>query len=143
MSLSLYASSLIVIDILFISFMRPGTRHYVLTIKPTMVFGKHFYCSSTLRETCFSLVHTLLADKVITNTSHARITQYIPLFPNWWTDYLERVAKDPTLSDTDPSECRFGYHRYRHYFMLIIDRSVRARPNVITVTCTLRILPPF
>lgn len=96
-----------VLDTLFPSFMRPGTRHYVLTLKPTMVFGKHFYSSSTLRETCFSLVHTLLADNIITNTSHARLTHYIGLFPEWWLDYLFRLAKDPSLVHTDPSECHF------------------------------------
>ena len=57
--------------------MRPATPHYVVTLEPTMVYGKHFYCDSTLDRSCYGVVHALLADQLVTNTSHPELISSI------------------------------------------------------------------
>lgn len=50
--------------------MRPNTPHMVFTIEDSIVHGSHFYCTSTLTDTFAGIVHCLIAENVVTNTSH-------------------------------------------------------------------------
>lgn len=42
----------------------------VYTIEDSIVHGSHFYATSTLTDTFAGIVHCLIADNVVTNTSH-------------------------------------------------------------------------
>jgi hypothetical protein len=50
--------------------MRPNTPHMVFSIEDSICCGSHFYTTSTLSDTFSALVHCLIADNVVTNTSH-------------------------------------------------------------------------
>jgi len=42
----------------------------VYTIEDSIVHGSHFYATSTLTDTFSGIVHCLIAENVVTNTSH-------------------------------------------------------------------------
>ena len=50
--------------------MRPNSPHMVYTIENAISKGSYFYATSTLTDTFTGLVHCLIADRVVTNTSH-------------------------------------------------------------------------
>ena len=66
--------------------MRPCTPHYVLTPKDSIVLGKHFFSSSTALASCHGVVHALVADHLITNTSHGETLHCLIAMLPWWTD---------------------------------------------------------
>jgi hypothetical protein len=57
--------------------MRPGTPHYVVTLQNSITLGHHFYATSTIRDTCWSLVHRSIMDNAITNTTHPDTEQLL------------------------------------------------------------------
>ena len=50
--------------------MQPNTPHMVYTIENSICRGSHFYATSTLTDSLARIVHCLIADNVVTNTSH-------------------------------------------------------------------------
>ena len=50
--------------------MRPNTPHMVYTIEDSICHCSHFYATSTLTDTFAGIVHYLIAENVVTNTSH-------------------------------------------------------------------------
>lgn len=50
--------------------MRPCTPHFVLGIDNSIVLGRHYYATATIRRSCFGIVHTFVMGAGITNTSH-------------------------------------------------------------------------
>ncbi|KIJ91392.1 hypothetical protein K443DRAFT_126253 [Laccaria amethystina LaAM-08-1] len=50
--------------------MRPQTPHWVVTPKPSICRGGHFYCMSTLTESVIDLYRTWALGGLITNTNH-------------------------------------------------------------------------
>ncbi|KAJ3507583.1 hypothetical protein NLJ89_g6218 [Agrocybe chaxingu] len=53
-------------------FMRPNTPHFVFTPSSSICHGAHFYATSTIRETCFGIIHSFVASRYISNTEHER-----------------------------------------------------------------------
>lgn len=49
--------------------MRPGNMHQVNTLEPSVCHGGHFYCSSTIADTVYSIYHQLF-NPWITNHQH-------------------------------------------------------------------------
>lgn len=75
-------------------FMRPCTPHYVLTRRPTMVIGKHFFSSSTVMDSCYGAVHTLMGNNILTNTAHPETLHCLVALLDWWIDlkkHSERI----------------------------------------------------
>ena len=62
----------------------PNTRHYVLTTHHSMVYGRHFYSSTIMLESCYKLVHSLLCDKLITNSSLLSVHHLLPGIRELW-----------------------------------------------------------
>src|ERR1700722_1098541 len=56
-----------------LSLMRPNTPHYVLMVDNSITLGRHFYCTSTIRDTCFAHIHTGIMLYSATNTNHAEV----------------------------------------------------------------------
>jgi hypothetical protein len=50
--------------------MRPNTPHAVFTPEHSIVSGGHFYSTSNLQDTFFSIVHCFMGDNIITNAEH-------------------------------------------------------------------------
>ena len=50
--------------------MRPNTPHFIITMSPSICFGSHFYCSSTLRDSCFGIYHCFVRGKHVTDREH-------------------------------------------------------------------------
>jgi hypothetical protein len=51
-------------------FMRPNTPHAVFTLDHSITHGSHFIATSTLRQTCYGIVHSFLLSSAITNTDN-------------------------------------------------------------------------
>lgn len=58
------------LSVILHSFMRPGTRHLVLTLEDSFVVGGHFYNKSTFSSTLRSIVFEHFYGCDITNTGH-------------------------------------------------------------------------
>lgn len=52
--------------------MRPNTPHIVYTAESAVCLGGHYYSASTLRDTCYGMIHSFVAGSVVTNTSHVK-----------------------------------------------------------------------
>jgi len=74
--------------------MQPNTRHYVLTTDDSIVYGRHFYSSTVMLESCYGLVHSLLCDKLITNSSSPSVYHLLPGILELWKKGYE--IKTPT-----------------------------------------------
>lgn len=73
--------------------MRPATPHYVITTDNSVTFGRHFYAASTLAETCFGIIHTIMLDSSVTNASHdATRTLLRRILSNWYFVYCEQSS---------------------------------------------------
>lgn len=55
---------------IFDSYMRPCTPHFVLGTAPSIVLGRHYYATSSIRRSCFGIVHMFVLGLGITNTTH-------------------------------------------------------------------------
>lgn len=55
--------------------MRPSTPHLVLGTAPSIVLGRHYYATGTIRRSCFGIVHTFVMGLGITNTFHTDATR--------------------------------------------------------------------
>src|ERR1700727_771186 len=42
------------------SYMRPGTPHYVVTVEDAIVYGNHFFATSTSQPTAFGVIHCFI-----------------------------------------------------------------------------------
>jgi hypothetical protein len=52
--------------------MRPGTPHVVFTIDHSVCIGGHFLATSTLRDSCYNMMHTFAVGSLTTNTEHQK-----------------------------------------------------------------------
>lgn len=57
--------------------MQPGTPHYVITLAPSIVLGQHLYAASTIRQSCWAILHTTILNKSLTNVDHPRTEQLL------------------------------------------------------------------
>lgn len=56
-------------------YMRPCTPHFVLGTEPTIVLGRHYYSTTSIRRSCFGIVHTFVMGLFVTNTFHEADTR--------------------------------------------------------------------
>jgi hypothetical protein len=70
------------------SYMRPGTPHFVLGTDHTIVHGRHFYCTSTIAQTCQSIVHTFILNPVITNQTHVSTRSFLGRMMTEWVNHF-------------------------------------------------------
>jgi hypothetical protein len=73
-----------------VSYMRPNTPHLVLGIENSMMLGRHFYCASTIADSCYGLVHTSTLGGFVTNQHHHRyiITFFRRILSMWIDHYM-------------------------------------------------------
>lgn len=64
-----------------------------------MVYGKHFYCSSTIKQSCYGAIHTFIGDQVVSNTQHAQLLHYIPQFGELWLSHYQSMAQNLAFAD--------------------------------------------
>ncbi|KAF8881089.1 hypothetical protein BD779DRAFT_1675586 [Infundibulicybe gibba] len=57
--------------------MRPNTPHAVYTHGHAICHGGHFYATSCLQDTLYSLIHSFVAGAVVTNTEHRASRQIL------------------------------------------------------------------
>lgn len=84
--------------------MRPNTPHSVFTTEHCITFGGHFYSSTNLQDTFFSIVHCFMADDLITNNEHIktrrlllRMMQYV------YKCYTTEIDEDGRSGSPPPS----------------------------------------
>lgn len=46
-------------------FMKPNTPHYEFTLESSICHGCYFYATSTIRDTCYGIIHSFLAGQFI------------------------------------------------------------------------------
>ncbi|KAK1222948.1 hypothetical protein PQX77_014184 [Marasmius sp. AFHP31] len=72
--------------------MPPATYHIVFTLEPSICNGRHFFSSSTIRQTCWALFHTLVLGNAITNDDHTISRGVVVRLLGFWHQLL--VGKD-------------------------------------------------
>jgi hypothetical protein len=98
--------------------MRPNTPHAVFTPENAICHGGHFYATSTMQDTMFGIVHTFIANAVLTNAhkvTHGLILRRIAVF--YHSILVGRKIQD------DGASCTDGYaplpYRYLFYFIRV------------------------
>jgi hypothetical protein len=64
--------------------MRPNTPHYVLGVENTITFGRHFYATSTISDTCYGILHTFMLNSVVTNQQHDQTRTFLRRLMGMW-----------------------------------------------------------
>jgi hypothetical protein len=64
--------------------MRPNTLHYVLTLEHSITYGRHFYATAAIQDTCRAIVHTFFLNEVITNTNHPDVRTLLHRLMAFW-----------------------------------------------------------
>lgn len=79
--------------------MRPCTPHFVLGTESSIVLGRHFYSTSSIRRSCFGLVHTSVMGVGITNTTHDEGTRSLfrQLMALWYRHLVLQGLFDSTF----------------------------------------------
>lgn len=81
--------------------MRPCTPHLVLGTAPSIVLGRHYYAASSIRRSCFGIVHTFVMGLGITNTYHDDGTRSMlrQLMALWYRHFIlhDGFARKPSL----------------------------------------------
>ena len=52
--------------------MKPNTPHAVFTPEHSVAFGGHFYATSNIQDSFFSIVHSFIGNYLVTNVEHGR-----------------------------------------------------------------------
>jgi hypothetical protein len=81
-------------------FMRPNTPHYVLTVDHSITYSRHFYATSTIRDTCWAIVHCTIGSNTFTNTERPHTTQLLRRILLWSLEEYERGISTPSQSNT-------------------------------------------
>lgn len=70
--------------------MMPTTFHAVVGTSHSIIFGRHFFSTSTIRRSVFGLVHTFILGLLITNTVHADATKSLfrQIMALWYRHYV-------------------------------------------------------
>lgn len=58
-------------------FMRPNTLHAVLSTSNCIAYGQHFFATSTIRDTCWAIIHLAIMNSTLTNQDHPRAWEYL------------------------------------------------------------------
>jgi hypothetical protein len=75
--------------------MRSNAPHWVHTVSHCICHGGHYYCISMIKDTLFGIIHALIADSYITNTSHENMRSMI-----WrMVIFVYRALVDQELDD--------------------------------------------
>jgi hypothetical protein len=90
--------------------MRPNTVHVVFTAEHSVCRGGHYYATSTLRDTCYGIIHTFAAGSMTTNSSHSQdsfmsLTYMLAYFHSQFIDSEGeiKVLKTGTNRNTIPN----------------------------------------
>ena len=54
----------------FCRIMRPNTPHVVFTVESSVCRGGHFYAASTIRDSCYGMMHCFTSGTLVTNADH-------------------------------------------------------------------------
>lgn len=65
----------------------------MLTLGPSLVFGKHFVNAENITETCCGVIHSFISDSIVTNTSHPELLNYVTSFLHYWNAAYAQRAK--------------------------------------------------
>jgi len=64
--------------------MRPNTPHYVLGVDHAITFGRHFYATSTIADTCYGIIHSFMINKRVTNQAHDSTRTFLRRLMGMW-----------------------------------------------------------
>jgi len=68
--------------------MRPGTPHYVITLEDSIMWGRHFYASSSMMDSVFGIVQTFVMHYGLTNSIHDNTRPLLRRIMVMWVDDL-------------------------------------------------------
>ena len=88
--------------IIFFSILHPCTPHFVLTTNHAIFKGSHFYAITSMQSTFSGIIHCLMLENVVTNTSHP--TLHVLLLRMVQFVYQEYVE-----TDYDPKKGKFFF----------------------------------
>ena len=62
---------------LSLSYMKPGTPHFVYGLEDAICVGSHHYVTTLMQETLQGLIHAFVLHKFLTNTQHPPTRQIL------------------------------------------------------------------
>lgn len=120
--------------------MRPCTPHYVLTEADSIVLGKHFFSTSTAMSSCHGIVHSLLANKMVTNTAHPETLHCLVALLEWWIDlrYHNAIREGLDCRSSLPNGVKLLTSCYDFIVLDTIpdERNEAGRDTWLTMACT-------
>jgi hypothetical protein len=70
--------------------MKPNTLHFVVTLENSINIGFHFFCLANLMDHICGVVHTGIAELIVTNTVHPELPPVMRrLLDKAFQDYLD------------------------------------------------------
>jgi hypothetical protein len=83
--------------------MRPNTLHYVVTLENSIVYGRHFYPTSTVQRSVLGIIHTFVMSNGITNMLHDTLhTMLRRMMVMWYENYNQ---ENPWTQRTSDPHC--------------------------------------
>lgn len=76
------------------SYQRPSTVHYVVSTEDAIVYGRHFYCTSSIITSVSGIVHAFMLGNFITNDSHDRTRTLLRRLIFLWLNYYKTDKKE-------------------------------------------------
>ncbi|KAF8878615.1 hypothetical protein BD779DRAFT_1474695 [Infundibulicybe gibba] len=98
--------------------MRPNTPHAVYTHGHAICHGGHFYATSCLQDTLYSLIHSFVAGSVVTNTEHRASRQILRRM----VQFYHHVHTNELASSIPVAACGVPVEGYQDH-MLSLDTS--------------------
>jgi len=75
--------------------MKPHTPHYVVSLEPSIVWGRHFYASSTIRASVIGIVQTFVMGLAVTNALHDNTRTLLRRLMVMWSDFMRLGKSQP------------------------------------------------
>jgi hypothetical protein len=91
--------------------MRPGTRHYVVTVENCLALGGHFYNRDNLGRTATSLIYQHFLGDILHNTEHSHAIFILLKLVHHYNG-LYRQQDDFTSKVKD---CKFPFNVHEYY----------------------------
>ena len=80
-----------------LSYMPPGTPHYVVTIQRTILYGRQYFSTAMFTQHFSTLIFTTIINKYLSNTHHQHWTNWLRAIDKFW---MIQYTSFITTSDT-------------------------------------------
>jgi hypothetical protein len=109
--------------------MRPSTPHFVLTIKDSITYGRHFYSASTISDSVYGVIHSFVLGLGVTNKFCENTMSLLHrIMGMWYAHFVIGEGGDEGGTSPGKSNCS------KHFYAIFTITSVMDPhfPNIKT-----------